>query len=194
VSYAPPLAAHADTARPSVSLLTGDEHTYARSVVRARACKRRPRVFYSYQDIVALRMFVQLRGHLSLQKVRKVASYLLKHYPDTHLASHSVRGGAGGRTAVWVSPDGEVRGVVERARPSGLKLVMDDIFRSFTTGTGQRVPDLAEPAQGVTIDLRCVRLPVIEGTPNSVHGCRCLYADGMTSGGDRRVVSSCHLG
>jgi len=66
---------------------------------------------------------------------------------------------------------------------AALKLVMDDIFRSFTTGTGQRVPDLAEPAQGVTID-PAVRggFPGHRGHANSVHGCRWSLRGWMTSG------------
>jgi uncharacterized protein (DUF433 family) len=182
VSYAPPLAATL-TGASVRQLAYWRRTTPTHGVLFAPEHGTRPRVLYSYQDIVALRMFVQLRGHLSLQKVRKVASYLLKHYPDTHLASHSIKAVPGGRTAVWVSPDGEYVDVIERPGQGGLKFVMDDIFRSFTTGTGQRVPDLAEPTQGVTIDPG-VRggFPVIEGTRIPFTVVAGLYADGMTSG------------
>lgn len=181
MSYAPPLAATL-TGASVRQLAYWRRNTPAHGVLFAPGHGTRPRVLYSYQDIVALRMFVRLRGNLSLQKVRKVASYLLTHYPDTHLASHSVKAAPGGRTAVWISPDGEYVDVVERPGQGGLKFVMEDIFRSFTTSGGRHVPDLAVPTQGVTIDPG-VRggFPVIEGTRIPFTVVAGLYADGMTS-------------
>src|SRR5882757_4223376 len=105
MSYTPPLAATL-TGASVRQLAYWRRNTPGHGVLFAPEHGTRPRVLYSYQDIVALRMFVQLRGVLSLQKVREVASYLLTNFPAAHLASHTVKAAPGGRTAVFVSPDG----------------------------------------------------------------------------------------
>lgn len=142
----------------------------------------RPRVLYSYRDIVALRMFVQLRGELPLQRVRKAVAWLEKRSSGEHLASYRLMAVPGRRTAVWISPEGDYTDIVERPGHHALKVVLDDIFRSFTTSTGRWVPDLAEPAQGVTIDPE-VRggFPVIEGTRIPFTLVAGLHSDGLTA-------------
>jgi uncharacterized protein (DUF433 family) len=57
---------------------------------------------------------------------------------------------------------------------------MDDVFSAFTTSDGRHVPNLGEPATGVTIDPE-VRggYPVIEGTRIPFHVVAGLRADGM---------------
>jgi uncharacterized protein (DUF433 family) len=135
---------------------------------------------YSYRDIVALRMFVQLRGDLSLQKVRKVVALLEKHRPGAHLSTHKVKAAPGGGTAFWIMPDGEYVDVLEHPGQGSLKVVMDDIFNSFVTSDGRRVPSLREPAAGVSIDPD-VRggYPVIEGTRIPFNLVAGLRADGV---------------
>lgn len=181
MSYPPPLAATLSGASVR-QLAYWRRDTPSHKALFVPENGTRPRVLYSYRDIVALRMFVRLRGELSLQKVRKVVSWLERHHPDTHLSSHRVAAMPGGQTAVWVSPDGDYIDIVERPGQGSLKILMDDVFRSFTTGTGRSVPDLAEPARGVTIDPE-VRggFPVIEGTRIPFTVVAGLHADGMTS-------------
>jgi uncharacterized protein (DUF433 family) len=136
-------------------------------------------VLYSYRDLVALRMFVRLRGDLSLQRVRRAVAWLQADHPDAHLSAHTLRAVPGQQTAVWIAPDGGYIDVVEHPG-QGLKVVMDDIFDSFETRSGRRVPALAEPTDGVTVDPD-VRsgYPVIKGTRIPYNVVASLHADGM---------------
>lgn len=180
MSYPPPLAATLSGASvrqlgywrrniPGKGVLFEPEHG------------RRPRVLYSYRDVVALRMFVQLRGVLSLQKLRRVVSWLAEHNPDTHFSAYHVRALDGGKSAVWISPDGEYIDVIQQPGQVGIMVVMQEVFRTFTTNAGRWVPDLGEPARGVTInpDVRG-GFPVIEGTRIPFNVVAGLSADGLT--------------
>lgn len=142
---------------------------------------RRPRVLYSFRDVVALRMFVRLRGELSLQRLRKAAGWLVDAYPEVHISSHEVRALRDGRTAVWLSPSGEYVDIVEHPGQRGFELVIDDIFGPFTTPSGREVPDLGEPRPGITIDPD-VRsgFPVIEGTRIPFSVVASLRRDGLS--------------
>lgn len=143
---------------------------------------RRPRALYSYRDIVALRMFVQLRGEMSLQKLRKAAAWLVQHHPKMHLSSHRVKAVLGGKSAVWISPDGEYVDVVEHPGQSGFKVILDDLFGAFTTGSGREVPSLVKPTPGTSID-PAVRggYPVLEGTRIPYNVVAALSLDGVTT-------------
>jgi uncharacterized protein (DUF433 family)/DNA-binding transcriptional MerR regulator len=179
MSYSPPLAATLSGASVR-QLAYWRRRTPRRGVLFAPEHGSRPRALYSYRDIITLRMFVQLRGDLSLQKVRKVVAWLEQQHPGTHLSAHEVKAEPGGGTAFWISPDGEYLDVLQRPGQGGLKVVMDDVFNSFTTSDGRRVPSLREPTTGVTIDPD-VRggYPVIEGTRIPFHLVVGLQADGM---------------
>lgn len=140
----------------------------------------RPRVSYSYRDVVALRMFGQLREELSLQKIRKAVTWLQDNHPDTHLSAHSLKAEPGGRSIVWISEDGEYVDVVERPGQRGITVVMEDVFGSFVSRQGRRVPDLRHPAAGLAVDPG-VRgaYPVIEGTRIPYDVVEGLRADGV---------------
>lgn len=120
---------------------------------------------YSFRDIMALRMFVQLRGETSLQRIRRAVAWLAQQHPDTHLSLHRLRAEPGGRTIVWISQEGDFFDVVEHQGQAGIKVVMQDILGPFTTVSGRQVPDLVEPTHGVSIDPD-VRggFPVMTGT------------------------------
>ncbi len=151
MSYPPPLAATLSGA--SVRQLTyWRRNTPGKGVLFAPEHGTRPRALYSYRDIVVLRTFVQLRGDLSLQKVRKVVALLESMHPGTHLSAHKVKAEPGGATAVWVTPDGDYVDVLKSPGQRALKVVMDDVFGAFTTSDGRHVPNLGEPTTGVTID------------------------------------------
>jgi uncharacterized protein (DUF433 family) len=181
MSYPTPLAATLSGA--SVRQLNyWRKNTPRKGVLFAPEHGTRPRALYSYRDIVALRMFVRLRGDLSLQKVRKVVALLERMYPGTHLSAHKVKALPGGSTALWVSPDGEIVDVLKHPGQGALRVVMDDLFSAFITSDGRNVPNLGEPTTGVTIDPE-VRggYPVIEGTRIPFHVVAGLHADGMPS-------------
>ncbi len=140
----------------------------------------RPRVSYSYRDVVALRMFGQLREELSLQKIRKAVTWLQEHHPETHLSAHSLKAEPGGQSIVWISEDGEYVDVVRHPGQQGITVVMEDVFASFVSARGKTVPDLREPAAGLRVDPG-VRggYPVIEGTRIPYDVVEGLRADGV---------------
>lgn len=135
---------------------------------------------YSFQDVVALRMFVALRQKTSLQKIRKAVGYLQAQHPDTHLSLHKLKAGPGGKTIVWISEDGDFVDVVEHPGQPGIKVVMEQVFGEFQTEDGRTVPDLRMPARGVTID-REVKggYPVLEGTRLPFDAISSLAEDGL---------------
>lgn len=142
----------------------------------------RPRAIYSYQDLVALRMFVHLRERASLQQVRKAVSYLQRQHPDTHMAVHRLAADPTSRTIVWLSADGDYVDVVAKPGQRGFQVVMEELFRSFETAAGRWVPDLAQPSKGVEIDPG-VRggWPVIAGTRIPFNIIASLHADGVSA-------------
>ena len=164
MSYSPPLAATLSGAtirqlsywrRPSPSgppLLVPDHH-FGR------------RIFYSFEDVVALRMFVKLREEISLQRIRRGVAWLTQNHPETHMSKHALQAIPEERTIVWISSEGDYFDIVTRPGEQGFAVVMESIFRAFETDRGVKVPDLAEPTPGITIDPR-VRggFPVIENS------------------------------
>src|SRR5262249_49494025 len=86
----------------------------------------------------------------------------------------------GKQSAVWIAPDGSYIDVVERPGQGALKVVMEDVFEGFTSGTGRHVPSLREPARGVVVDPE-VRggFPVIAGTRIPFNIIAGLHADGL---------------
>jgi len=145
------------------------------------------RALYSFEDVVALRMFVLLRQRTSLQRIRKAVSFLRDQHPESHLSAHSLKASPRGRTIVWLSDDGDYIDVVERPGHPGFRVVMDEIFRPFVTEDGRSVPDLHEPAPGVTID-GDVRsgYPVLAGTRLPFDAVSSLAEDGLT---DEEIVA-----
>lgn len=151
----------------------------------------RPRAIYSYRDIIALRMFVQLRGKTSLQRIRKAVSWLEEQHPRTHLSTHQLQASPQGKTIVWISADGDYFDVVERPGQAGIAVVMEDIFAPFTTAKGRVVPGLNEPAPGVSIDVE-VRggYPVIAGTRVPFDIIAGLHEDGLSGASIRSLYPS----
>lgn len=139
------------------------------------------RAAYSFEDLVALRMFVRLRKDTSLQRVRRAVAHLRDAHPDSHLSTHRLKADPSGRTIVWLSPEGDYVDVVEKPGQPGFRVVMEEVFREFTTDDGRRVPDLAEPAKGLVIDAG-VRggYPVLAGTRLPFDAVASLAADGLT--------------
>ncbi len=138
------------------------------------------RAAYSFEDLVALRMFVRLRQRTSLQRVRRAVAHLRDAHPDTHLSAHRLKADPHGRTIVWLSPDGDYVDVVEKPGQPGFPVIMEEVFREFTTDDGRRVPDLTEPAKGLVID-EGVRggYPVLAGTRLPFDAVASLAADGL---------------
>lgn len=140
------------------------------------------RALYSFEDVVALRMFVNLRRQTSLQKIRRAVRYLRTEHPETHLSTHHLKASPDGRTIVWIAEDGDVVDVVEHPGQAGIKVVMERIFGEFLTEDGRMVPDLSTPAPGLAID-EGVRggYPVLAGTRLPFDDVASLIRDGLTN-------------
>ncbi len=147
---------------------------------------------YSYRDVVTLRMFAQLREELSLQKVRRAVAYIEQQLPPgAHISEEQIRSLPGGRSAVWISKEGDYIDAVEQPGQPGIKVVMEDIFPSFRTFRGREVPDLVRPAAGLIINPG-VRggCPVAEGTRITFDRLAGLRRDGLSVAGVRRLYPS----
>jgi uncharacterized protein (DUF433 family) len=138
-----------------------------------------PRALYSFRDVVALRICVRLRNETPLQRVRRSVAHLQEVAPETHLSAHTLK--SDGRTIVWLTPDGDFIDTVEHPGQPGIPVVMEEVFRSFTTVDGRKVPDLTTPAPGLSIDDE-VRsgYPVLTGTRIPYDTVAALARDGLT--------------
>jgi uncharacterized protein (DUF433 family) len=126
-------------------------------------------------------MFVKLRQATSLQRIRRAVAHLREQHPEFHLSAHQLKADPSGRTIVWLSEDGDYVDVVERPGQPGFPVVMEEVFRAFTTEDGRTVPELAEPATGLVID-EAVRsgYPVLAGTRLPYDAVASLAADGLS--------------
>lgn len=138
-----------------------------------------PRALYSFRDVVALRICVRLRRETSLQRVRRAVAHLQQVAPDAHLSAHTLK--SAGRTIVWLTEDGDYIDTVEQPGQPGIRVVMEEVFASFETADGRKVPDLTAPAPGLSINDE-VRggYPVLEGTRIPYDTVAGLIHDGLT--------------
>lgn len=140
--------------------------------------RARGRVLYSYQDVVALRTVVYLRGRdVSLQKVRKAVEALRVMGETEHLSAHRLV--SIGKDVVWrLSRDDAVALTGQPGQQ--LLAEMVDILGEFDDGRGTVVRPLAEPEPGVAVD-QGVRsgFPVIAGTRVPYDLVASLLADGV---------------
>lgn len=97
------------------------------------------------------------------------------------MSFHRLTATPSGRTIVWISEDGDYVDVVERGGQAGITVVMDTVCATFTTENGRVVPDLHEPAHGLSIDTD-VRggYPVLAGIRLPYDAVAGLARDGLT--------------
>jgi uncharacterized protein (DUF433 family)/DNA-binding transcriptional MerR regulator len=160
------------------------------------------RIYYSFEDVVALRSFAHLRATVSLPKIRQAVRALLEQYPDTHLSEHKLLSAKHLRTVVHLTADGDYIDLVERPGQGGIHVVMQEIYDPFSLSNGREVPGLTNPTVGIAIDPE-VRSgqPCIDGTrvPYAIiagltqdgldaHGIAALYP-GVTSTGVNGAVA-----
>lgn len=147
-------------------------------LVRPAQAKARGRVFYSYQDVVALRTTVFLRGkRVSLQRDRK-AVQALRHMGETdHLSAYRLV--AVGKDVVWRASEEDA--VALTGRPGQYVIAeMVDILGEFTDSGGNVVAPLRRPVPGVEVDHEVrAGYPVIAGTRVPYDLVASLLADGM---------------
>jgi uncharacterized protein (DUF433 family)/DNA-binding transcriptional MerR regulator len=123
------------------------------------------RIYYSFEDVIALRSFAHLRAAVSLPKVRQAVRYLLNQYPETHLSEHKLLSAKHLRTVVHLTADGEYVDLVERPGQEGIHVVMQEIYEPFKLSNGRKVPALTNPTAGIAIDPEVRNgQPCIDGT------------------------------
>jgi len=127
--------------------------------------RRGRRIYYSFEEVVALRSFAHLRAAVSLAKIRTAVRNLLDQYPDTHLSEHKLLSAKHLRTVVHLTADGEYVDLVERPGQEGIHVVMQEIYDRFSLSNGREVPALTNPTVGIAIDpeIRSGQ-PCIDGT------------------------------
>jgi len=128
------------------------------------------RIYYSFEDVVALRSFAHLRAVVSLPKVRKAVRSLLDQYPYTHLSEHKLLSAKHLRTVVHLTADGDYVDLVERPGQEGIHVVMQEIYYRFKLSDGREVPALTNPTAGIAID------PEIRSGQPCIDGTRVPYA------------------
>lgn len=122
------------------------------------------RIYYSFEDVVALRTFAHLRETVSLPKIRAAVANLRTAYPDTHLSAHKLFT-ADRKTVVQLTPDGDFVDLVAKPGQRYIDVIMREIYGPFELADGTVVPDLERPTSGITIDPE-VRsgTPCLDGT------------------------------
>lgn len=140
--------------------------------------RARSRVYYSFQDVVALRTVVYLRGRgVPLQRVRKAVEALRAMGQTDHLSGYQLV--AVGRDVVWRESTDDA--VALTGQPGQQVIArMIDILAGFNDDKGGGIAPLATPAPGVQVD-QDVRAgyPVIAGTRVPYDLVASLLADGV---------------
>jgi uncharacterized protein (DUF433 family) len=142
----------------------------------------RPRCLYSYDDVVALRMFVHLRQVRPLQQIRRAVRTLAEQRPHDHVAQHRLGASKREKRGIyWLDESGELVEMVENPGQGVIKVVMDDILGQFTAESGAVVPALHAPAEGLEVDRDLyLGVPTIAGTGVPYGNVASLVEDGMS--------------
>jgi uncharacterized protein (DUF433 family) len=113
----------------------------------------RPRLMYSFRDVVALRTVVRLRSNTSLQKVRRAFNSL----PTFDLTEHpsKYRFGTDGETIVVEDDDDNLIDLVRS--PGQYHFVsLADVFAPFVNQRGENVVDFLHPRE--RLEVRAARM------------------------------------
>jgi len=120
-------------------------------------------VFYSFQDVVALRTFVRLRSAgISLQDVRRAVQQLRDLGEDRHLSSYKLL--PHGTSVVWWVDEDDATDLTKHPGHKVFARAID-ISKPFTVERIGRVVDLQKPAKGISVDPEIkAGFPVIAGS------------------------------
>ena len=133
---------------------------------------------YSFQDVLALRTFVRLREHASLQKIRGAIGNLRDIGEVGHLASYRLVSDKRGNVQLVT----EDQAVNLGERPGQLQLVaiIGEIIEPFAARAGVLVPHLLRPRPGLSVDPETQGgTPVIIGTRVPYDAVAGLMRDGV---------------
>lgn len=108
----------------------------------------KPRLLYSFRNVVALRTVVRLRSETSLQKVRRAFATMPALDFTDHPAKY--RFGTDGRTIVVADNDGNTIDLVRNPGQYEL-LSLADIFKPFLTNRGDNVVDFLHPRERLEV-------------------------------------------
>jgi uncharacterized protein (DUF433 family)/DNA-binding transcriptional MerR regulator len=123
-----------------------------------------PRIFYSFRDLLALRTFVHLRRHSSLQKIRAAIGNLRDLGAAEHLASYRLESDRAGNIQLVASEE-EAVDLGRRPGQRQLLVVMGDVIEPFPVRPGVVVPHLFRPRPHLSVDPETQGgIPVITGT------------------------------
>jgi uncharacterized protein (DUF433 family)/DNA-binding transcriptional MerR regulator len=101
----------------------------------------RPKVLYSFRDVVALRTFVRLRADVPLQRIRKALTGLKTLDLTDHPSRYQLH--TDGDSVFFVEDDH----AVDLVRRPGQQVLLSlaDVFAAFTTRQGREVADFRHP-------------------------------------------------
>ncbi|SDI84045.1 Uncharacterized conserved protein, DUF433 family [Frankineae bacterium MT45] len=136
-------------------------------------------VHYSFEDVIALRTFVYLRGRdIPLQRVRKAVRNLRRLGAVDHLSAYRLV--PAGRDVIWVESEDQAHDLTGMDQSHPVLATMIDVLSTFVTSADRTVVDLRRPNHGIEVD-RAVRggYPVIEGTRVPYDAVASLIEDGV---------------
>ena len=122
-----------------------------------------PLAFYSFRDLLALRTFVHLREHASLQRIRTAIGNLRDLGEVQHLASYRLVSDVAGN--IQLVTEAEAVDLVRRPGQRQVLVIMGDVIEAFPVRAGVIVPHLLQPREHLAVDPDTQGgVPVIAGT------------------------------
>ncbi|MFC9555537.1 DUF433 domain-containing protein [Rhodococcus sp. NPDC056960] len=121
----------------------------------------RPRVLYSFRDVVALRTLVKLRAEVPLQRIRRAFQSLQKMDLTDHPSRYTL---VTDGSSVFLVEGNEATDLVVAP---GQRVIasLDDVFKPFTNWKGEGVVDFLHPRPRLEVrETRMGGWPTIRGT------------------------------
>jgi uncharacterized protein (DUF433 family)/DNA-binding transcriptional MerR regulator len=122
-----------------------------------------PRALYSFRDLLALRTFVHLREHASLQKIRAAIGNLQALGEADHLGSYRLVSDSKGNIQAITNEEALSLGKSPGQRQ--LLVVIGEVIEPFPVSGGVIVPHLLHPRDHLAVHPGTLGgVPVIDGT------------------------------
>ncbi|MDQ0261034.1 uncharacterized protein (DUF433 family)/DNA-binding transcriptional MerR regulator [Sinomonas atrocyanea] len=140
--------------------------------------QQHPRVLYSFRDVLALRTFVRLRRHVSLQKIRRAMASLRDYDLTDHPASYKLVADHG---SILLLQDDSITDLVTR-KGQELLGTMEDVLAPFENMQGDIVVDFRRPRPNLEVrERRMGGWPTISGTRIPYNNIALLLQDGSVA-------------
>jgi uncharacterized protein (DUF433 family)/DNA-binding transcriptional MerR regulator len=122
-----------------------------------------PQALYSFRDLLALRTFVHLREHTSLQKIRAATGNLHALGETEHLGCYRLVADSAGN--VQLVADDEALSLGKQPGQRQLLVVISKVIEPFPVRGGVVIPDLLHPRDHLAVNPGTLGgVPVIDGT------------------------------